>query len=48
MMTLEIQHVVVRRELEFPIMVKVMTVQETKEYHLKKLCEMSGRHAKKS
>jgi hypothetical protein len=38
-MTLEIQFqpVTVRKELEFPVMLKQMTVQETKEYHLKRL-----------
>jgi hypothetical protein len=30
-----------RQELVFPIQVKEMTVQETKEYHLKKIFEMS-------
>ena len=40
-MTLEIRLVSVRKELEFPIMLKQMTDQETKEYHLKKLFELS-------
>jgi hypothetical protein len=40
-MTLEIQPVTFRRDLQFPIMLKVMTDKETKEYHLKKLYELS-------
>jgi len=41
-MTLEIQHVTIRKELQFPIMMlKVMTVQDTKEYHLKRLYDLS-------
>jgi hypothetical protein len=43
-MTLENQPVSVRRELEFPMMLKQMTVQETKEYHQKRL----GRLCKES
>jgi hypothetical protein len=48
-MTLEIQSITIRKELviQFPIMLKVMTDKETKEYHLKKLCEMSGGRIKK-
>jgi hypothetical protein len=40
-MTLEIHTVTTRKELEFPMMVKQMTDKETKEYHLKRLYELS-------
>jgi len=40
-MTLEIKAVSHRRELQYPIMLKVMTKEETKKYHLKKLLELS-------
>jgi hypothetical protein len=40
-MTLQIQYATSRKELQFPIMLKQMTEQETKEYYLKKLFELS-------
>ena len=40
-MTLEIQSATIKKELQFPMMLKQMTEQETKEYHLKKLFELS-------
>jgi len=42
-MTLEIKTITVssRKNLEFPIMLCKMSEQETKEYHLKKLYELS-------
>jgi hypothetical protein len=46
-MTLEIQHITIRKELEFPIMLKQMTVQETKEYHLKRLERLCKESIKK-
>jgi len=33
--------VLARQSLQLPVQVKVMTEQETKEYHLKKLYELS-------
>ena len=33
--------ILLRQSLQFPIQVKVMTQKETKEYHLKKLYELS-------
>lgn len=41
-MILEIQpiDVTTKKELEFPIMLRQMTDQETKEYHLKRLHEL--------
>jgi hypothetical protein len=42
-MTLEIQPVTNRKELEFPIMLCKMTDEETKEYHLKRLKELSDK-----
>ena len=38
-MTLEIQYVTIKRELQYPMMLKQMTDEETKEYHLKKFAE---------
>jgi hypothetical protein len=46
-MTLEIQPITIRKELEFPIMLKQMTVQETKEYHLKRLERLCKESIKK-
>jgi hypothetical protein len=49
-MTLEIQikHVTVRKELQFPIMLRQMTDKETKEYHLKKLSELIKKSLEKN